>query len=52
MMRTFTGLMVALTLGLASAATAATVTVDTDKMTYLPGESITVTTTLTTSGGE
>ena len=39
-------------LGLASAATAATVVVDTDKATYLTGETITITTPLTTTGGE
>ncbi len=39
-------------LGFASAATAATITVDTDKATYLTGETITVTTTLITTGGE
>ena len=52
MMRTLTGLMVALALGLASAAAAATITVDTNKKTYLPGDSITVTTTLTVAGAE
>jgi hypothetical protein len=44
--------MVALVLGLASAATAATISVDTDKKTYLPGESITVTVVTTISGAE
>ena len=39
-------------LGFASAATAATIIVDTDKVNYLPGETITVTTTLTITGGE
>ena len=51
MMRTLTGLMVALTLGLASAATATSLTVDTDKKTYLGGETITVTTTLVVMAG-
>ena len=51
-MRTLAGLMVALALGLASAATAATVTVDTNKKTYLSGDSILVTTTLTVTGAE
>ena len=45
-MRTLTGLMVALTLGLASGATATSITVDTDKKTYSTGQTITVTTTL------
>ncbi len=39
-------------LGLASAASAATIVVDSDKATYLTGETITVTTTLVTTGGE
>ncbi len=39
-------------LGLADAAFAATVSVDTDKATYLPGETITITTTLITTGME
>jgi hypothetical protein len=52
MMRTLTGLIVALVLGLASAATAISVIVDTDKKTYLPGESILVTTTMTVTGAE
>ena len=49
-MRILAGLMLAL--GLASAATAATIVVDTDKATYLTGETITITTTLTTPGDE
>ncbi len=52
MMRTLTGLMVVLALGLASAADAATIVVDTDKKTYLTGDSITVTTTMTITGAE
>ena len=36
----------ALALGLASTATGATITVDTDKRVYTPGQTITVTTTL------
>ena len=52
MMRTLTGLTVALVLGLASAATAITVVVDTDKTTYMVGESIIVTTTMTVTGAE
>ena len=50
MMRTWISMVAAL--GLASAASAATVRVDTDKKMYLAGETITVTATLTTSGGE
>ena len=49
-MRTLICLVAAL--GLASAATAGTVAVDTDKATYLTGETITVTITLITTGGE
>ena len=50
-MRTFTGLIVALTLGLASAATATSITVDTDKKTYHQSDTITVTTTLVVMPG-
>ena len=39
-------------LGLASSASAATIIVDSDKATYLSGETITITTTLTTTGLE
>jgi hypothetical protein len=52
MMRTLTVSMAALALGLASAASAATISIESDKATYLPGETITLTTTLTTTGGE
>ena len=52
MMRTLTGLMVALVLGLASAATAATISVDTNKKTYNPGDSIVMTVVTTISGAE
>ena len=53
MMRTLISLFsLALVLGFASAATAATIVVDTDKKTYLPGESILVTIVTTTSGAE
>ena len=52
MMRIRTALVAALTLGLAGAASAATIIVDTDKATYLTGETITVTTTLVTTGAE
>ena len=53
MMRTLISMIsLMVVLGLGAAASAATITVDTDKKTYLPGESITVTTTLTITGAE
>lgn len=51
-MRALIALVATLALGLASAALATTITVETDKATYLLGETITITTTLTTTGLE